>query len=244
MLQNDLEKIGLDKKEIQVYLALLEMGDSNIGEIAKKSGVKRTTVYDILESLKGKRLLGQTKRKKHTLYFAEGPEKLERQIEEKRKIIQQVMPELLSITNKLERKPKIKFFEGTEGIKEVYEDTLRYPDQEILAWASDEAIRHFDMEYLWKRYVPARLENKIWERVIAPDIEEMRKVKEYDEKHLRRLRLAGAEDLLFEVEINLYGRRKIGIMAFAEEIGLIIESEKIFNTLRSIFEINWRALGR
>jgi hypothetical protein len=45
------------------------------------------------------------------------------------------------------------------------------------------------------------------------------------------------------VEINLYGKRLIGIMAFEEEIGLIIESEKIYNTLKSIFEINWKALA-
>ncbi|MEI7425995.1 MAG: helix-turn-helix domain-containing protein [Candidatus Moraniibacteriota bacterium] len=133
MLRDELEKIGLDKKESQIYLALLELGSANIGQIAKKSAVKRTTVYDILDSLKKKGLLGQTKQKNHTLFFAENPEKLERQIEEKKKIIQKVMPELLSIANRLEKKPKIKFFEGIAGIREVYEDTLKYPDQEILA---------------------------------------------------------------------------------------------------------------
>lgn len=244
MLQDELQKIGLDKKEIQVYLALLELGEANIGEIAKKSGVKRTTVYDVLESLKEKGLLGQTKRKSHTLYFAENPEKLERQIEEKKKIIQKVLPELLSITNRMEKKPKIRFFEGIDGIKEVYEDTLKYSDQEILAWATDKAIKFFDMDYLWQRYVPARLENKIWERVIAPHNAEMKNIKSYDEKHLRQIRLVPEDELLFEVEINLYGKRNIGIMAFEEQIGLIIESEKIFNTLRSIFEINWKALGK
>jgi len=28
-------------------------------------------------------------------------------------------------------------------------------------------------------------------------------------------------------------------MAYKEQIGLIIESEKIYNTLKSIFEMNW-----
>lgn len=244
MLQDDLEKIGLDKKECQVYLALLELGSANIGQIAKKSGVKRTTVYDILDSLKEKGLLGQTKSKNHTLFFAENPEKLERQIEEKKKIIQKVMPELLSIANRMEKKPKIKFFEGISGIKEVYEDTLKYPDQEILAWATDGAIKFFDMDYLWHRYVPARLESKIWERVIAPNNPEMQNIKSYDQKHLRQIRFAPEGETLFEVEINLYGKKLIGIMAFEEQIGLIIESEKIYNTLKSIFEINWKALEK
>jgi sugar-specific transcriptional regulator TrmB len=243
MLRDELEKIGLDKKESQIYLALLELGSANIGQIAKKSAVKRTTVYDILDSLKKKGLLGQTKQKNHTLFFAENPEKLERQIEEKKKIIQKVMPELLSIANRLEKKPKIKFFEGIAGIREVYEDTLKYPDQEILAWATDDAIKYFDMDYLWNYYVPARLEKKIWEKVITQNNPEMQKIKTYDQKHLRQIRFAPEGEALFEVEINLYGKRLIGIMAFEEEIGLIIESEKIYNTLKSIFEINWKALA-
>jgi hypothetical protein len=37
----------------------------------------------------------------------------------------------------------------------------------------------------------------------------------------------------------LYGKNKIGIVSFEEKIGLIVESEKIYGTLKSIFEINW-----
>jgi hypothetical protein len=33
-------------------------------------------------------------------------------------------------------------------------------------------------------------------------------------------------------------------MSFKEQLGLIIESEKIFNTLKSIFELNWRMLEK
>jgi len=38
-----------------------------------------------------------------------------------------------------------------------------------------------------------------------------------------------------DVSINLYGKNKIGVMFFEEGIGLIIESEKIFITLKSLF---------
>ncbi len=244
MLQNELEKLNLNKKEIQVYLALLELGEANVSEIVKKSAIKRTTAYDVLNSLKEKGLLAQTKRKNRTIFFADNPAKIEQQLEEKKKVIQKILPELLSITNKMEKKPKIKFFEGIKGVKEVYEDTLRYPKQEILAWVTDDALKYFDANYLWNEYVPARLEKKIWERVIAPDNAKMRHVKSYDKKHLRQIRLIKKNDLLFEVEINLYGKRNIGIMAFEEQIGLIIESKKFFNTLKSIFELNWEMLEK
>jgi len=39
------------------------------------------------------------------------------------------------------------------------------------------------------------------------------------------------------------GGRNIGIMSFGEQIGLIIESKKIYNTLKSVFEMNWKTLA-
>jgi HTH-type transcriptional regulator, sugar sensing transcriptional regulator len=243
MLLNNLEKMGLDEKESKVYLALLELGESNIQRIAKKSGVKRTTVYDIIESLKEKGLLSSATRHKKIIYSAEDPRKLEYALEEKKKTLQSLLPELLSIANKLDKKPKIRFYEGTEGIKEVYRDTLNYPDQELLAWVSEDAIKSFDEKFLNEYYLQKRSEKKIWVRAIAPDKPYMQKYKGLDEKSLRRTKLTSTTHFPIEVEINLYGKNKIGFMSFSEKIGLIVESQKIFTTLKSIFEMNWNSIA-
>lgn len=243
MLEKNLEKLGLDDKEAKVYLALLELGEGNIQQISAKSGVKRTTVYDVIESLKDRGLLSQSVHRKKTLYSAEDPRKLEYTLEEKKKTLQSVLPELLSIANNLDKKPKIRFYEGLEGIKDVYRDTLNYPDQELLAWVSEDAVKSFDEKFLNEYYLQKRLEKKIWVRAIAPDREYMHKYKGLDEKSLRKTKLASVENFPLEVEINLYGKDKIGIMSFGEKIGLIIESRKIYTTLKSIFEMNWQMLN-
>ena len=72
----------------------------------------------------------------------------------------------------------------------------------------------------------------------------MENVKMHDQKHLRQTRLISPEKFPFEVEINLYGNNSIGIMSFKEQFGLIIESKKIYNTLKSIFEMNWNSLAK
>lgn len=159
----------------------------------------------------------------------------------KKNTFNEILPELLSITNLLEKKPSIQYFEGDEGIKRVYEDTLSYPNQEILVWISSEAVDCFNEDYLWK-YAEKRKRNKIWQRSIGPDNKITRHLKITDEKYLRQSRLVSKDEMPFEVEINIYGGRFIGIMSFKEEIGLIIESKKIYNTLKSIFEMNWRTL--
>jgi len=243
MLSNKLKKIGiLEEKESSTYLAILELGETTIQRISKKTKIKRTTLYDVIESLRNKGLVGLTKSGKKNLYYAEDPRKIEENLENKKQEYLKILPEILSITNLIDKKPKIRFFEGIDGIKEVYRDTLKYPKSETLAWLSLDAVNYFDIEYLWKDYVKKRVEKKIWQRSIAPNNEYLKKVKTFDQKHLRQTKLIDQKLFPLEVEINLYGKNNIGIMAFKEQIGLIIESEKIYNTLKSIFEMNWKML--
>ena len=83
-----------------------------------------------------------------------------------------------------------------------------------------------------------RIEKKIWMRAIGQDLEVVRKIKSDDSKSLRQTRLHNFKEFPFDVEINLYGKRKIGIMAFKEQIGLIVESEKIYNIAARACEKN------
>jgi sugar-specific transcriptional regulator TrmB len=242
MLKKQLEKLNLSPREADVYVELLELGETTIEQISRKSKIKRTTVYDVIETLKGKGLIGTTKKKKRTLYYAEDPRILEGQLEEKRTVLNSILPQLLSISSLIDKKPDIKYFEGVEGIKNVYQDTLNYPNQEILMWGSTDVFKYFDEDFMWNYYLPKRLENKIWMRAIGKNLGIVQKIQAQDKKHLRETRLYDADELFFDVEINLYGKRKIGIMSFKEQLGLIIESEKIFNTLKSIFELNWKML--
>lgn len=242
MRENDLQVMGLDEKEAKAYLALLELGEGSLGRLAAKSGIKRTTLYDIIESLKQKGLLSMSKQGKRTVYRAEDPRVFEEHLEEKRQRFAKLLPELLSVANFLETKPKIRYFEGDEGIKEVYRDTLNFPRQEMLAWVSEEAWNFDDREFLFEYYIPKRVAQKIWVRVIAPDLPRMHEYKQDDRKSLRKTRFVPASEFPLLVEIDLYGHNRIAVMAFAEKLGLIIESKKIYTTMKSIFEMNWKSL--
>ena len=46
-----LKEFGLNDREVKVYLALLKIGTSSVHSIAEKTGIIRTTVYDIIKSL-------------------------------------------------------------------------------------------------------------------------------------------------------------------------------------------------
>jgi sugar-specific transcriptional regulator TrmB len=243
ILKKQLEKLNLTQREADVYVELLELGETTVEQISRKSKIKRTSVYDVIEALKGKGLIGTTKRKKRTLYYAEDPRILENQLEEKKTVLEGILPQLLSMASCIDKKPDVKYFEGSEGIKNVYQDTLNYPGQEILMWGTTDVFKYFDEEYMWDYYLKKRIEKKIWMRAIGQNLGIVQKIQAEDKKYLRETRLYDSPELNLEVEINLYGKRKIGIMSFKENLGLIIESEKIYTTLKTIFELNWKMLG-
>lgn len=241
MIKEQLIELGFTENEVLIYLATLEIGEATIGRIAQKSGVKRTTAYFSIESLKKKGLLSELKKNKRTFFYAEDPRILQEKMEERKKAIDNIIPQLLSITNLMDKKPKITFHEGIDGIKDVYRDGLKYPNQEMLAWVSQDAFYVLDDEFV-NYYIPKRVSKRIWVRAICPDTPEMKDYKSREVAELRKTKLISSEKYPIEVEIDLYGKNKISILAFKEGISLIIESTKIYNTLKSIFEMQWEML--
>lgn len=242
MLTDKLMRLGFNDKEAKVYLALLELGEATINQICLKTKIKRTTTYDVITSLKEKGYLTSTLKGSRKKYIAKDPRELETKLEQRKVLLRTMMPELLSICNLIERKPKVRFYEGDEGLKEIYMDTLKYPNQPIYSWVTDEVWGILDTEFLYS-YLDSRVKNKIWAYVIAQDTKKNRAYRDDDAKYIRKTLFESDPDFHVEVEIDLYGDRNIGIMVFGEKIGLVIESKKLYNTIKSIFDSQWVNLG-
>ncbi len=243
MKNNYLTASGLDEKESTAYIALLELGEATMSELTKKSELKRSTLYFIVEALHKKRLIGIVKKGKKTVYSAEDPKRLLEQADENRRNLEYAMPELLSVANNIVKKPKVRFFEGVDGIKEVYRDILRYPDNKICAWVSESMITEFDSSFITDHYIPKRLEKKIWAEVIASDTTVGKDFKSKDLEALRKTRLLDESQFPLSIEISLYGKDKIGFMSIDDKLGLIVESKPIADTLKSIFKAQWDSLS-
>ena len=104
----------------------------------------------------------------------------------------EVIPELKSMVNQSGLKPAVRFFEGIEGIKAVYADTLN-SKTEIINYANSEDVRKYWPEYD-SEYVAERAGKKIHLRGIAPNDEYGRTVKKDDKKCYRTIRLIDAKN--------------------------------------------------
>ena len=82
-----LEDFGLSNKEIKVYLAALEMGTATANELSKKSGLNRSTVYDLLKALVEKGISSTVIKNNASYFEVVEPERLVSILEEKKKKI-------------------------------------------------------------------------------------------------------------------------------------------------------------
>ena len=236
MLQNVLENVGLNEKEAKIYLAALEMCSSPVSKIAKRAKINRVTTYDILEKLIKKGLISFITNDKIKYFTATEPEILVKKYKRRAQALHKALPELKRLHGDTNH-PLVRYFEGLDGIKGIYTDTLT-SKTEIVNYGNSKEIRTHWPTYD-EDYVKERARRKIYLRGIAIDDEYGRLVQEKDKSNFRELRLIPKERFNFTNEINIYDD-KLAIISFKDEIiGMIIESPEIANTQRTIFEMVW-----
>ena len=145
ILSLELRKLGLKEKEVEVYLAGLELGPTTVQNIAKQAGTARPTTYEILEVLKEKGLFQETKQQKKRYFIAQSPEKIlsilrlqKRELEEKEREFIRI---IAALDTKYGSKDKsgVQVFKGVEGLEVLKERLLFTPSSDILVFTSEDS---------------------------------------------------------------------------------------------------------
>jgi HTH-type transcriptional regulator, sugar sensing transcriptional regulator len=235
-----LEQVGIDGKKAEVYLACLEMGGATGYLLAKKTGLKRPTTYDIINQLMKDGLVYKSIKGNIKYYSPADPEVLIKKLKEKESKIHSIMPALQNLYNSPKTKPFIRYFEGKEGIKEMYEDSLKSckKGDEILAYVGEDVLLH--IPGYAEEYVRRRVEKSIRLRGIYKNFLEIKKYMESNIEQLREARILNEDNFPVTNETNIY-KNKIAIASYGREMfGMIIESEEITKSQKAIFELAWR----
>lgn len=238
----NLQSFGFSGKEAGVYVALLELGKGSVTKISQKAGINRTTGYDILSSLVNKKLVSVSGKEPKQEYVAEPPtaitEYLKRQISETEGFIrhaEKMLPEL-TLLHSVENRPKIRFYEGTDGLEHVYEDTLT-SSEPIRAYATVDDM-HKALPNYFPSYYKRRAEKNISIRAIVPETPTGIERKAHDAEEKREIAFVPANKYYFSPEINIYDN-KVMIASWREKLGIIIESEEIADAMKKIYELAW-----
>lgn len=250
-IKNILKDFGLTEPEIKVYLASLELGSQPASVIAKKAGLKRGHTYNMLESLIQKGIVQEFTRDKMRFFSGRSPTTLlsvvehrEDQLEKLRQGLIQVIPSLEHIFNPLLIQPRVRFFQGIEGIKEIYEDTIRIPNQNIFGIGDFEYYFPENQnkelnEWIWN-YANRRAKKNIWHIGIINKSKMSDRAFNLRKKQKRKLKML--KNIYLPVEINIYGNRVAIASTHRDMVGIIIEDAPIAENLRNFHQAIWKFL--
>ncbi|MDO8522626.1 MAG: helix-turn-helix domain-containing protein [bacterium] len=235
-----IRSLDLSESEIAVYLATLELGEAQIQDISRKSGVKRTSIYNFIDNLKERRLLSEIKKGKRRLFSATSPHHLLEQQKSKVSSVEKLIPQLLAIQNNVKSKPHVSFYEGIEGIKEIYRMTLR-DKQTIYAW-EDLDRTHDALGKFFTSYPDERAEKNIPARCIDRDTPFAREFTAKNNIRLaRESRFVSSKE--FGTEINIFGN-KVAFFSYnkTNPFGVVIDDAGIAKTLKIAWTELWDRL--
>lgn len=260
-IKETLQEFGLSANEATIYRACLKENNLSPFKLAKRTGIPRTTVYEILMSLSLKGLItleqsdGFTKQQ--TRVAAKDPSILRKIIwEKKRKLshlefdIVNILPELKDDFHKDKGGADFRFFPGIEGAKKVYFNEY-IVNSRIPIYAFDNLMPMDvfgreetnkdvaqSLEYLNKKGV------EINELFALNDWTKHVLTYQYgrdpDYVIKRRMRFVSDPSFFINQRIVLYGDYIRITCAKDEEVwGLIIKSTSLSQTLTSLFRFIW-----
>lgn len=242
-----LEKLGFSAKQSAVYVALLDLGKGTAAEIGGKTGINRTTVYDIVVELERLGLVTAVLYATKKTYRAEPPEKLpiilEKQAEHLHDMARQsegVASMLQTIVAKTPQRPKIKIYEGAQGLKSLYDASLLCKTS-IRSFLNAEKLEEFDAEYVHS-YFERRAKKHIVIQGILSDSPESRSYQAKSKELLRDIRLVPAEKMDIVPEVYIYDNT-VAVFSIKERLGVSIESKDIADAFRKLYDLAWEKAG-
>ncbi|MBI4092765.1 MAG: transcriptional regulator TrmB [Candidatus Kerfeldbacteria bacterium] len=238
-IEKDLEQFGFDDKKAKVYLAALELGDAKAHDIALKTRLERPTTYEVLNKLVLDGLVSTYEKRGVRHYVAEDPEKIKKQLMSKQRTFDDLLPELRSVYNVLKAKPKIRYYEGVEGIKTVLDDTLNARDKKLRGILSVVDLFKIPGKTFMDDYVARRIEQKVALRVIRSRQKEVPEYWPTSPQALRELRYTPAQ-MVFSMTTYVYNNKVGLISSLKENFGMIIESEEFHENMGHSFEALWQ----
>lgn len=244
-LLKQLQNFGLSDKEAKIYLSLLELDMATVFEVAKQSGINRSSAYVVLEALKKKGLVGISDDTKIRKYIAASPETLlhsaksaAQKQEDLRASIESIIPELKALHKGTRARPIVKVFEGENGAKEVYLSTFTANSKELRTFANPINIFNRIPDFV-EAHDKERNKRGIKMYLINPATKEVLELY----KHVKpeppvEVLLVPENKFNFTSDMGIIGDI-VTFISPKEDFGIIIQSKEIAEILRTNFDLAW-----
>src|SRR3989339_110474 len=246
-IKDHLIQLGLKDKEADVYLAVLSLGKGTITDIARKSGIKRTSIYQYLEPLLKEALLYKITIQKRVFYAAENPKKIikllehkKSEIDEKKRNIQNILPNLEALYSASLTKPSITFYEGKEGIRNVYHEIVNTHKKVYCFFSPKNFFQLFSYEENDKLLMTLYKNGGVLYNLIekSDEADKRLQIKKYNSFVKTKIL---PDKFTFNTDLLIVGDT-IALISFDNLIAVTIQDAAIARLQKNIFEMIWKSI--
>lgn len=236
------KNLGLSTKSAKIYLAALELGEASVQQLAQASGLKRTTLYYILDELVEAGVLICTKTGKKIYYVPEQPATLLRNTKEKISNFESSIQLLEDKAGHMNRKPRVYFLYGSAGFKQAWDMILDTKEKEYRIITEGENFLDYVKEkYILDEIIAKKKKLGVKSRQLITDSPYAKSVIAKDVRENRTSKLLPSFYKLPFTEIITES-----IVAFISprfnNMIFIVENDSFSKTRKSIFETLWQSI--
>ncbi len=241
-LINILKELGLTESEAEIYFISLSLGPSTILKMAQASGIKRTTVYSIVDSLKQKGLVNIELAGFKKKFVAEDPQRLEEILETRKEKFRKLLPEFSAIYNLRGGESFIKYYEGIPAIKGIYESMIRdiKPHEDYLVIGNQDNVLNLDQEYMLD-FLHRRAKLPINIKMIFQESEMAHKLKEQEKNFNSKIKILHP-GTKFNTNLVITPQRVFIHQLIQPIIAIVIENKSIIQMHKEMYEVIWNSL--
>lgn len=230
-----LEEIGLTKNQAIVYTSLLKLGSTTAQEIIKESGLHSSRVYESLEKLQSFGLAGVVIKDYKRYFQASSPKKLLDFINEKKEIVNNLLPELESLEGMKKEKISASIYKGKEGIKAIHSEMLK--EKKEIFVLGGKGLVFSELEYFMPHFEKERIKKKIKWKILWDD----EKAKELVSKKGLVEGKVLPQGFQSKSVVNIFGD-KVAIVLWEESYptAFVIENKEVHESFRKWFELIYK----
>src|SRR3989344_320940 len=133
-MKDKLQKLGMTKSEATIFELLVKYGEISGSKLSKKSGIDRSTTYNLLSSLNAKGFVSYSIKDGLKNYKISNPENLKKFVDEKAEIAESVIEEIKNTQQKTHSEDFVEIYEGKNAPRIMYGHYLSQKNQKFYTY--------------------------------------------------------------------------------------------------------------
>ncbi|MDB5259720.1 MAG: transcriptional regulator TrmB [Candidatus Taylorbacteria bacterium] len=245
-ITKNLEEMGFSKKEARVYLSLFKLKDATAFKIAADTSLPKTSVYHTLKALEKSGYISSWKKNTITYFFPESPNLLLKKYNERKTILEELIPELKTYSEQNEVLPYAKLYTGKEGVKiamnGVLENAIEQKTNTIYSFIRPDFTDIFPK--ISDSWIQEREKHGISIRIIRPVLNKGDNTLGYEKNGLRETKVMPGS---YPIESSIYiSGSKSTLFAIKDHqmYAATIDSVVFANMFKNMFLYIWDTLPK